>query len=90
MLRYYLAKLNAKERDIDFNADDFLARVNSDLVGKYINIASRAMASCSGLASKLGEVRPTVRRCSRACAGSTPSPALRNPRMPRPCAKPWH
>ncbi len=42
-LRYYLAaKLNARNEDIDFNADDFLARVNSDLVGKYINIASRA------------------------------------------------
>lgn len=41
-LRYYLAaKLNAKNEDIDFNADDFMARVNSDLVGKYINIASR-------------------------------------------------
>jgi methionyl-tRNA synthetase len=42
-LRYYLAaKLNGRNEDIDFNADDFLARVNSDLVGKYINIASRA------------------------------------------------
>jgi methionyl-tRNA synthetase len=42
-LRYYLAaKLNAKNEDIDFNADDFLARVNSDLIGKYVNIASRA------------------------------------------------
>ena len=42
-LRYYLAaKLNARNEDIDFNADDFMARVNSDLVGKYINIASRA------------------------------------------------
>ena len=42
-LRYYLAaKLNAKNEDIDFNADDFMARVNSDLVGKYVNIASRA------------------------------------------------
>jgi methionyl-tRNA synthetase len=41
-LRYYLAaKLNAKNEDIDFNADDFLARVNSDLIGKYVNIASR-------------------------------------------------
>ncbi|WP_341907096.1 methionine--tRNA ligase [Polaromonas sp. YR568] len=41
-LRYYLAaKLNARNEDIDFNADDFMARVNSDLVGKYINIASR-------------------------------------------------
>jgi methionyl-tRNA synthetase len=42
-LRYYLAaKLNAHVEDLDFNPDDFLARVNSDLVGKYINIASRA------------------------------------------------
>jgi methionyl-tRNA synthetase len=42
-LRYYIAaKLNAKVEDIDFNPDDFIARINSDLVGKYINIASRA------------------------------------------------
>jgi methionyl-tRNA synthetase len=42
-LRYYIAaKLNGKVEDIDFNSDDFLARVNSDLVGKYVNIASRA------------------------------------------------
>jgi methionyl-tRNA synthetase len=42
-LRYYLAaKLNSRNEDIDFNADDFMARVNSDLMGKYINIASRA------------------------------------------------
>ncbi|MBV8124398.1 MAG: methionine--tRNA ligase, partial [Paucibacter sp.] len=42
-LRYYIAaKLNAKVEDVDFNPDDFVARVNSDLVGKYINIASRA------------------------------------------------
>ena len=42
-LRYYLAaKLNARVEDLDFNPEDFIARVNSDLVGKYINIASRA------------------------------------------------
>ncbi|MEN9867467.1 MAG: methionine--tRNA ligase, partial [Pseudomonadota bacterium] len=42
-LRYYLAaKLNAKVEDIDFNPEDFVARVNSDLIGKYVNIASRA------------------------------------------------
>ena len=41
-LRYYLAaKLSARNEDIDFNADDFMARVNSDLIGKYVNIASR-------------------------------------------------
>ena len=42
-LRYYIgAKLNASVEDLDFNPDDFIARVNSDLVGKYVNIASRA------------------------------------------------
>jgi methionyl-tRNA synthetase len=42
-LRYYIAaKLNGRVEDLDFNPDDFLARVNADLVGKYINIASRA------------------------------------------------
>lgn len=42
-LRYYIAaKLNARVEDVDFNPEDFVARVNSDLVGKYINIASRS------------------------------------------------
>ena len=42
-LRYYIAaKLNDRVEDLDFNPDDFVARVNSDLVGKYVNIASRA------------------------------------------------
>ena len=42
-LRYYIAaKLNANVEDLDFNPDDFVARINSDLVGKYVNIASRA------------------------------------------------
>ncbi len=41
-LRYYIAaKLNANVEDIDFDPDDFMARINSDLVGKYVNIASR-------------------------------------------------
>ncbi len=42
-LRYYFAaKLNARVEDADFVPADFVSRVNSDLVGKYINIASRA------------------------------------------------
>ncbi|MCX7897323.1 MAG: methionine--tRNA ligase [Rhodocyclaceae bacterium] len=42
-LRYYFAaKLNGTLEDIDLNLDDFVARVNSDLVGKYLNIAARA------------------------------------------------
>jgi methionyl-tRNA synthetase len=41
-LRYYIAaKLNANVEDVDFNPDDFVARVNADLVGKYVNIAAR-------------------------------------------------
>lgn len=48
-LRYYLAfKLNSKVEDLDFNPDDFVARVNSDLIGKYVNIASR----CAGFIAK--------------------------------------
>ncbi len=47
-LRYYLAtKLSAKNEDIDFNAEDFMLRVNSDLIGKYVNIASRAASFIS-------------------------------------------
>ena len=42
-LRYYLAtKLTSRNEDVEFSPEDFMARVNSDLVGKYINIASRA------------------------------------------------
>ena len=57
-LRYYLAaKLNGRNEDIDFNAEDFMARVNSDLVGKYINIASRAAGFISKrFEGKLGAV----------------------------------
>ncbi|MBK0394495.1 methionine--tRNA ligase [Ramlibacter algicola] len=48
-LRYYLAaKLSGRNEDIDFNPDDFMARVNSDLVGKYVNIASRAVKFLPG------------------------------------------
>jgi methionyl-tRNA synthetase len=42
-LRYYLAaKLSGKNEDVDFNAEDFMLRVNSDLVGKFVNIVSRS------------------------------------------------
>jgi methionyl-tRNA synthetase len=45
---YYAAKLNGSMEDLDLNLTDFAARVNSDLVGKYINIASR----CAGFIAK--------------------------------------
>jgi methionyl-tRNA synthetase len=66
-LRYYIAaKLNANVEDIDFNPDDFLARVNSDLVGKYVNIASRAASFISRHFN--GEVHqsPQVQRLAQA------------------------
>ena len=76
-LRYYLAaKLSGRNEDIDFNADDFMARVNSDLVGKYINIASRA----AGFVSKRFEGRlgtlsadgqALLQTLQGACAGIT-------------------
>ncbi len=57
-LRYYIAaKLNGRNEDIDFNPEDFVARVNSDLVGKYINIASRAAGFIGKrFGGQLGEV----------------------------------
>jgi len=45
---YYAAKLNGTMEDLDLNLEDFVAKVNSDLIGKYINIASR----CAGFISK--------------------------------------
>jgi len=57
-LRYYLgAKLNGKNEDIDFNPEDFMARVNADLIGKYVNIASRAAGFIAKrFGGQLGEV----------------------------------
>jgi methionyl-tRNA synthetase len=73
-LRYYFAaKLNGTMEDIDLSLDDFIARVNSDLVGKYINIASR----CAGFIAKHfgGELvqadpdQPSTRRATTAVLG---------------------
>ena len=56
-MRYYIAaKLNDKIEDLDFNPDDFIARVNSDLIGKYVNIASRSAGFIAKkFAGKLGK-----------------------------------
>ncbi len=63
-LRYYFtAKLSAGIDDIDLNFDDFSQRVNSDLVGKVVNIASR----CSGFISK---------RFANKLSANCPEPAL--------------
>ncbi len=73
-LRYYFAaKLNSRVEDIDLNLDDFIARVNSDLVGKVVNIASR----CAGFLHKhfngvLGDTLPDAPLYQRfADAGAT-------------------
>jgi methionyl-tRNA synthetase len=57
-LRYYIAaKLNGRNEDVDFNPDDFMARVNSDLIGKYVNIASRSAGFIAKrFGGQLGEV----------------------------------
>ncbi len=66
-LRYYIAaKLNANVEDIDFNPDDFLARVNSDLVGKYVNIASRAANFITRYFNGELHQSPDVQRLARA------------------------
>ena len=50
--RYYLSsKLNTDIADIDFSIDDFIQKVNSDLIGKFINIASRSQNFISKLNS---------------------------------------
>ena len=62
-LRYYFAaKLNGSVDDIDLNLEDFIQRVNSDLVGKVVNIASR----CSGFIEKTFE-----NRLSKECGEET-------------------
>ncbi|MDN4052112.1 methionine--tRNA ligase [Massilia sp. YIM B02763] len=63
-LRYYLAfKLNSKVEDLDFTGEDFVARVNSDLIGKYVNIASR----CAGFIAKKfdGKLAPALSATAR-------------------------
>tara|TARA_B100001063_G_scaffold221112_1_gene226527 strand:+ start:4 stop:1956 length:1953 start_codon:yes stop_codon:yes gene_type:complete len=55
-LRYYFAaKLNDKVEDIDLNFDDYVQRINSDLVGKYLNIASRSSTFVSKNNNKLSK-----------------------------------
>jgi len=71
-LRYYLAaKLNERVEDIDFNPDDFIARVNSDLVGKYVNIASRcAPFITKRFDGKLGDHDPAAAKLEHESAAA--------------------
>jgi methionyl-tRNA synthetase len=79
-LRYYLAaKLNGKVEDLDFNPDDFIARVNSDLVGKYVNIASRASNFITkNFAGQLGTpTESETQRASRLAIAQTEAESAR-------------
>ena len=64
-LRYYIAaKLTAKVEDIEFSPEDFVARINSDLVGKYVNIASRAAGFLSKrFGGRIGAVDTNAQAC---------------------------
>jgi hypothetical protein len=77
--------------DIDLNLDDFIARVNSDLVGKYVNIASRWPASSQALRRQLAPPMPMAagdQGHSRSRRGASPKPT-RPANSARRCAKSW-
>src|SRR5450759_2413661 len=67
---YYAAKLNGTMEDIDLNLDDFVAKVNSDLIGKYINIASR----CAGFITKQFGGKTSPRAFTKLMDTYTPNP----------------
>ncbi|HTF13873.1 MAG TPA: methionine--tRNA ligase [Burkholderiales bacterium] len=76
-LRYYIgAKLSGNVEDIDFNPEDFLARVNSDLVGKYVNIASRAASFISRYFNGELHQSPDVERLAQALVETRSEGAL--------------
>jgi methionyl-tRNA synthetase len=76
-LRYYIAaKLNGNVEDLDFNPDDFLARVNSDLVGKFVNIASRAARFITQHFD--GEILPVERLTQDLVQARENGPLIRN------------
>jgi methionyl-tRNA synthetase len=74
-LRYYLAaKLSARNEDIDFNAEDFMARVNSDLIGKFVNIASRSAGFIAKrFGGQLGSISADGQALLSALQAATPS-----------------
>ncbi len=81
-LRYYIAaKLNANVEDLDFNAEDFVARVNSDLIGKYVNIASRA----AQFISRHFENTLTAHRLTEAAHWRAQSPGILLAGKDEPC-----
>jgi len=90
-LRYYYAsKLNGTMEDIDLNLEDFVAKVNSDLVGKYINIASR----CAGFLNKYFEGKLAFQDAQRLldgaiASGQTIAASFKHGIIVVPCEKSW-
>ena len=86
-LRYYIAaKLNGEVEDVDFNPDDFVARVNTDLIGKYVNIASRAVKFLPGgklVDERLRPAGPGAARRRRSGTCTRPANSARR------CARSW-
>jgi methionyl-tRNA synthetase len=64
---YYAAKLNGTMEDLDLNLEDFVAKVNSDLIGKYVNIASRTAGFISkrfdGMLTTWAQLSPNQNAC---------------------------
>ena len=93
-LRYYIAaKLNANVEDLDFNPEDFIARVNSDLIGKYVNIASRAaelhQPPVRRRAALRWAIRARCRRCGAQAVRAAWRRATRRASSARRCAMSW-
>ena len=93
-LRYYFAtKLNGTVDDYDFNSDDFVQRVNADLVGKVVNIASRCAGSSPATRTASWPLNWPTRRCGGALSRlPIPSPnATRRDRSRGRCGRspPW-
>ena len=91
-LRYYFAaKLGSGIEDIDFSLDDFVARTNSDLVGKLVNIASRCAGfierSGGRLAAQLPE--PALYQRVRGAPASASRRCTRRANTPPRCARSW-
>ena len=91
-LRYYFAsQLGDGVDDLDLNLEDFVAKVNSDLVGKLVNIASR----CAGFIARGSAGRLAGRCPTRRCTPSSSPPASASRRCtraatsPAPCARSW-
>lgn len=89
---YYAAKLGRGVDDLDLNLEDFVQKVNSDLVGKVVNIASR----CAGFIHKGnegvmvgGDAAPELTEAFLAAAPPSPKP-MKPVILAAPCAKSWH